>query len=177
MLWVYQFRVYEFFSYQRDQGKDILRKFEPVLGKLVSSIFDKKRMIPLYIIQCSNQALRYNIVYINENLTLVGTWSKNYIFPWQSAVDIHSKICVGFWKTTQTSGLYNCQLEKLIAWLYGSWQREEYKNINLVAPPSGNRDKKEDEGYQFGSKCNSTKPMFIFIDKLLFHTGNIVKLQ
>ena len=84
---------------------------------------------------------------------------------------------MGFWKTTQTSGLYNCQLEKLIAWLYGSWYREEYKNKNLVAPPSGNRDKKEDEGYQFGSKCNSTKPMFIFIDKLLFHTGNIVKLQ
>ena len=30
----------------------------------------------------------------------------------------------------------------------------KYKNISLVAPPSGNRDKKEDEGYQFGSKYN-----------------------
>ena len=37
----------------------------PVLGKLVSLIFHKK--IPLYIIQCSYQALRYSIAYIDEN--------------------------------------------------------------------------------------------------------------
>ena len=53
---------------------------------------------PLYIIQCSYQALRYSIVYINENcqaaiifiniasyLDFGTVASKDYIFPWQSA--------------------------------------------------------------------------------------------
>ena len=35
-----------------------------VLGKLVSSTFDKKIKT---LIQCSYQALRYSIVYIDEN--------------------------------------------------------------------------------------------------------------
>ena len=38
----------------------------PVLGKLVSSFFDKKND-PLYNIQCSYHVLRYSIVYFNEN--------------------------------------------------------------------------------------------------------------
>ena len=44
--------------------------------------------------------------------------SKNYIFRWQSVGDVHN-IRVGFCKATKTSGLYNCQLEKVIACLYG----------------------------------------------------------
>ena len=37
-----------------------------MLGKLVSSFFDKKND-PLYNIQCSYHILRYSIVYFNEN--------------------------------------------------------------------------------------------------------------
>ena len=61
------------------------RNLRPVLGKLVSSTFDKKTDPLLYITQFYYQALRYNIVCINGNfqaaiifnnlgiLTLVGT--------------------------------------------------------------------------------------------------------
>ena len=36
----------------------------------------------------------------------------------QSVGDVHNIIWVGFCKAIQTSGLYNCQLEKIIAFLY-----------------------------------------------------------
>ena len=64
-------------------------------SKFVSSFLDRK---VLYIIQCSYQALRYSIVYINENrqaaiicnniaryLDIGSVASKDYIFPWLSA--------------------------------------------------------------------------------------------
>ena len=38
----------------------------PVLSKLESYIFDKKNE-SLYLIECSHQALRYGVVYIDEN--------------------------------------------------------------------------------------------------------------
>ena len=38
------------------------------------------------------------------------TWSKDYIFPWQSAGDFHSIIWAGFCKTAQISGLYIYEL-------------------------------------------------------------------
>ena len=94
--------------------------------------FWQKKEDPLINIQFSYQSLRHSIVYINENrqpaiifnnlgiLTLVGTWIKNYIFPWQSTGDIRSIIWVRFFKTSQTCGLCICQLEKLTAFLYGS---------------------------------------------------------
>ena len=102
---------------------------KPVVGKLELNFWQKKNGT-LYIIQCFYQALKYSIVYINENCqtviifnnlgiqTLVGTWGKNCIFLWQRAGNVHSIIWMGFWKTIQTSGLYNYQLEKLIACLY-----------------------------------------------------------
>ena len=54
--------------------------------------------------------------------------SRNYIFPWQSTGDVHNIISVGFCKATQTSGLYDCQLEKIIACLYGPGLEREDKN-------------------------------------------------
>ena len=57
-----------------------------------------KKNDPLHIIQCIYQALRYSIVYINENcqaaiifiniasyLDFGRVARKDYIFPWQSA--------------------------------------------------------------------------------------------
>ena len=44
-----------------------LGNLRPVTSKLVSSNFDKKKNDPLYIIHYSHQALRYRIVYIDEN--------------------------------------------------------------------------------------------------------------
>ena len=68
-----------------------------MLGKLASPFFDKKDDL-LYIIQCSYQALRYSIVYINENcqaaiifnniamyLDFGRETSKDYIFSWKSS--------------------------------------------------------------------------------------------
>ena len=68
-----------------------------MLGKLASPFFDKKDDL-LYIIQCSYQALRYSIVYINENcqatiifnniaryLDFSRVTSKDHIFPCQSS--------------------------------------------------------------------------------------------
>ena len=93
--------------------------------------FWQKKNDPLYIIQCSYQVLRYSIAYINENcqaaiifkqskyLDFGRTWSKNYIFPCQITGDAHNIIWLGFRKTTEISCLYNCQLEKLTACLYG----------------------------------------------------------
>ena len=46
---------------------DISSCFYSLLGKLVSSTFDKKKNDTLYNIQYSYQALRYSIVYINQN--------------------------------------------------------------------------------------------------------------
>ena len=78
-------------------------------------------MIPYICSECSNQVLRYSIVLIDENCQaaiifnnlgiwgLVGSWSKNYLFPWQSAKVVYNMV-VEFCKTTQTSGLYNYQL-------------------------------------------------------------------
>ena len=42
-------------------------------------------------------------------------------------------IWVRFCKATQTSGLYDCQLEKIIACLYGPGLEREDKNLNPVA--------------------------------------------
>ena len=84
--------------HERGQSKYILRKFETSkLSKLVRPFLIKKND-PLYIIQCSYQALRYTIVYVNENCQAAITFnniaryldfgrvtSKDYIFPWQSS--------------------------------------------------------------------------------------------
>ena len=74
----------------------------PVLGKLLSSTFDKKRMIPYISFSVLTKLSGTDsIVYINENCqagiifnnlgiwSLVGIWSQNYIFPWQSAGNVH----------------------------------------------------------------------------------------
>ena len=75
---------------------------------------------------------RYSIVYINEKsqaaiifnniaryLVHGRVTSKDYIFFWQSSGCSQYKYG-GVCKPVQTSGLYNCQLEKLIACLYGA---------------------------------------------------------
>ena len=88
--------------YESDQSKYILiklMKFETRARSTCQLNFWQKKNDTLHIIQCLYQALRYSIVYINVNCqaanifsswgvwTLVGTWSKNYIFPWQTAGD------------------------------------------------------------------------------------------
>ena len=70
----------------------------PVLGKLVSPIFDKKKNDSFYIIQWPYHALRYSIAYINENCPAAIIFdniaryldfgivaSKDYVFPWKSS--------------------------------------------------------------------------------------------
>ena len=89
--------------YESDQSKYILiklMKFETRARSTCQLNFWQKKNDTLHIIQCLYQALRYSIVYINVNCqaanifsswgvwTLVGTWSKNYIFPWQTAGDV-----------------------------------------------------------------------------------------
>ena len=73
----------------------------PVLGKLVSSTFDKKRMTPhseflpgfkvatvLFILMKTVKLL----FFINLGLDLGRDMGRNYIFPWQSAGDVHNII-------------------------------------------------------------------------------------
>ena len=52
---------------------------------------------------------------------------------------------MGFCKTTQTSGLYNCQQEKLIACLYEPVKQRKTKNKNPLASLYGNREDKRDQ--------------------------------
>ena len=49
------------------------------------------------------------------------------------AGDVHNIMWVGFCKATQTSGLYECQLENIIACLYCPGLEREDKNLNPVA--------------------------------------------
>ena len=75
-----------------------------------------KKNDPLYIIQCSYQALKYSIVYINENCQAAIIF--NNIASYLDFGRATSKDYI-FCKTTQTSRLYNYQLENLMACLYG----------------------------------------------------------
>ena len=72
-----------------------------MLGKLVSSTFDKKRMIPhsefspgfkvatvLFILMKTVKLL----FFINLGLDLGRDMGRNYIFPWQSTGDVHNII-------------------------------------------------------------------------------------
>ena len=56
--------------HEKGQSKYFLRKFETSVVNLCAQLLTKKND-PLYIIQCSYQALRYNIVYIDENCEAV----------------------------------------------------------------------------------------------------------
>ena len=85
--------------HERGQSKYILRKFETsqCQANLRAPFLIKKNDL-LYIIQCSYQALRCSIVYINENcqaaiisnniamyLDFGRETSKDYIFSWKSS--------------------------------------------------------------------------------------------
>ena len=112
---------------------------KPMLGKLARSTFDKKKEWSLLYHAVFLSGLRCIIVYIDENChaaiilnnlgikALVRIWSKNYFFSWQSAEDVHN--------TTLTRGLYNCQLEKVIACLYGHGKQRKTK-IKTHVPAS-----------------------------------------
>ena len=75
-----------------------------LLVKFVSRTFDKKWRISYISFSIFTRGFRYIIVYTDENCqtsiifnnlglkTLVGAWSKSYIFPWQSAGDIRNII-------------------------------------------------------------------------------------
>ena len=110
-----------------------------VLVKFVSRTFGKKRRISYISFSIFTRSFRYIIVYADENCqtsiifnnlglkTLVGAWSKSYIFPWQSPGDVRNIIWWRFCKTSQTCELYNYRLEKLIVCLYGPGKQGKQK--------------------------------------------------
>ena len=49
------------------------------------------------------------------------------MFPWENSGNVHNIILAGFCKATQTSGFYDCQLEKIRI------DEREDKNKNPVA--------------------------------------------
>ena len=102
-----------------------------VLVKFVSRTFGKKRRISYISFSIFTRSFRYIIVYTDENClglkTLVGTWSKSCIFPWQSPGDVRNIIWWRFCKTSQTCELYNYRLEKLIVCLYGPGKQGKQK--------------------------------------------------
>ena len=71
----------------------------PVLSKLVSSTFDKKRMTPYSVFSPGFKVATVLFIlmktvkllfFINLGLDLGRDMGRNYIFPWQSAGDVHN---------------------------------------------------------------------------------------
>ena len=122
--------------YETSHSKYFLRKFKTSDVQSCELIFSQKGMI-LYISYIVLTMLSGTVLFmLMKTVTLLLLFStiqlsrlKYYIFSWQSAGDVDIKIPVGFCKTTQTSGLYICQLEKLIACLYDPNKQEKTKLI------------------------------------------------
>ena len=127
-LWLFLWLVFYLSRrcYEKGKSKYFQGNLGPVLGKLGSSNFDKKRITPhsvfspgfkvQYYLHWWKLSSYYFFINLGQEL---GIWSRNCIFPWQSAGDVHNTIWVGFCKAAQTSGLYDCQLDKIIACMYG----------------------------------------------------------
>ena len=105
----------------------------PVLGKLVSSTFDKKRVNPHSVLSPDTvlfilmKTVKLFFFFINLGLDLGRAVSRNKMFPWENSGNVHNIILAGFCKATQTSGFYDCQLEKIRI------DEREDKNKNPVA--------------------------------------------
>ena len=72
-----------------------------MLGKVVSSTFSKKRMTPHSVFSPGFKVVTVLLIYmktvkllffINLGIDLGRNMGRNYIFPWQSAGDLHNII-------------------------------------------------------------------------------------
>ena len=106
----------------------------PVLGKLVSPTFDKKEWFLIYhlvFLPRVNENCQAAIIFNDRGILTLVEWHEVTItYLLGKVLEVFTVwIRMGFWKTSLTSELYNCQLEKLITRLYDP---DKYKNKNPV---------------------------------------------